>query len=167
MNAEPPAPMGGAPIDQQPMPPMDGQQPPMGGGPNMPQDPNMGDAHSGEEPMGDMPAEGGDDSTMGIINQLSPKDKEAVRAYAESMLARDENQGGGEEGGEMPPMDGQPPMGGQAPMAESFIFKKRQLDKVNEIFGEFDSGEKEDKPLEKKTKGKASKKSPFNAPEFN
>ena len=68
MNAEAPAPdMGNE------MPPMDGGAP-------------EGDMGGGME---------GDDSTMGIINQLSPKDREAVRAYAESMLTRDEAQNGG------------------------------------------------------------------------
>ena len=65
----------------------------MGGDPTMGGDPAMG----GDPSMGDDPAMGGDsndDSTMSIINQLSPEDREAVRSYAESMLNHegDENQ---------------------------------------------------------------------------
>ena len=142
MNAEPTAPMGGVPAPEEPMPPMDGQAPAEGGEEMPPMDAPAEAAPEGE----------GDDSTMGIINQLSPKDKEAVRAYAESMLARDEQQNG--EAGSapeepMPPMDGEmPPMDGQAPVSETVIFKKKQLDKVNEIFGGM--GDEEEKKLQTK-----------------
>ena len=71
----------------------------MGGDPNamggmdpnaMGGDPNAmgGDSMMNDPAMGSDPAMDGqtDDSTMSIINQLSDEDREAVRAYAESML---------------------------------------------------------------------------------
>lgn len=137
MNAEAPTPdMGNE------MPPMDGGAP-------------EGDMGGGMED---------DDSTMGIINQLNPKDREAVRAYAESMLARDETQNGEdpETESDVPPMD-------NAPMQESVIFSKRQLDKINENFGPMDDllkKDRDEKHLQVK-KGKTGNKSPFNNPRFN
>ena len=47
-----------------------------------------------DNPAPEQPEEGMGDSTMDIINQLSPDDREAVRAYAESMLSRDETKTG-------------------------------------------------------------------------
>lgn len=142
--------------------PMAGGQPPMDG-----QDPAMGgDPMAGEQP----PMEGGegDDSTMSIINQLSDEDREAVRAYAESMLSKSED---GQEApaGEDPMMD-DPAMGGeQPPMMESFIFTKKQLNTLMENFGPTeDELQKQDerKPLPKKKEKTVSGKSPFNSPKF-
>ena len=61
----------------------------------IPEDPNMMGDMSNEMPMGDeMPMDNnemGEDETMEIINQLSPKDKEAVKSYAESLISKDES----------------------------------------------------------------------------
>ena len=153
--------------------PMGGDVPPDGDG--------MLDPDMGGDPMGsDADMEGGeegDDSTMSIINQLSPEDREAVRSYAESMLSRDESQGGPEGGpddmgGEEPPMDGGPDMGpdqggGQPPMMERVVFTKKQLRKLNEALNIIEP-EKEDKNkgLEKKKGKSVNRKSPFNSPKF-
>ena len=157
--------MGGDPIAGE-QPPMDGQDPAMGGDPMM-GDPAMdGDPMAGEQP----PMEGGegDDSTMSIINQLSDEDREAVRAYAESMLSKSE--GGQEAPAGEDPMMGDPAMGGeQPPMMESFIFTKKQLNTLMENFGPTeDELQKQDerKPLPKKKEKTVSGKSPFNSP-FN
>lgn len=161
------APMDGeAPVDNAPM----GDMPQDNGGAPMDNAPMDG----GEAPMGDEPpmegGEEGDDSTMSIINQLSDTDKEAVRAYAKSMLNRDESQNNGEDNGEeeVPPMDasmGQNNDG--APMMECVIFTKKQLRKINENFGPTsDELEKDKKPLEKKKSKQVGLKSPFSAPRF-
>lgn len=67
-----------------------------------------------------------DDSTIGIINQLSDDDKDAVRAYAESLLSRNENNK--KQGQEM--SDGENDVtgvGADMPMMENVIFSKKQL----------------------------------------
>lgn len=146
--------MGGAPAGD----PMGGD--PMGGDPGMNDDPMNGPdmgADTGE----------GDDSTMSIINQLSDTDREAVRAYAESMLNRDETQAGVEptgEPGDAPmdaPMDA--PAGGdqEQPMMESVTFTKGQLEKINEVFGDIQNDFRDKKPLSKREEKVVSKKSPF------
>ena len=162
---------------------------PMGGDPGMGNmndgqldPPDMGGDMGGEPgpldgaPMG---AEGegeGDDSTMSIINQLSPEDREAVRSYAESMLSRDETKGE-DMGGEEPPMDGgEAPMGGDpgmgpdpnggAPMMESFVFSKKQIRSINENLPVTDLKKREDKVNDKKKGNNTPKKSPFNSPKF-
>jgi len=145
-------------------------------------DPNMGmdDGMGGEPPMDGGEGEEGDDSTMSIINQLSPEDREAVRSYAESMLARDESGGsegpdagmGGDPMGGDPGMGGgEPPMGpdqgGQPPMMETVIFKKGQLKRINEALNIIEPEEKtDDKGLEKRKGKTVNKKSPFNSPKF-
>lgn len=151
-------PMGGVPMDGSSM----GSDPSMGGAPM--DDPSMGGA-----PMDDPSMEDGgddDDSTVAIINQLSDTDREAVRAYAESMLNRDETQNNNED--EVPPMDasmGQDNSG--APMMETVIFTKKQLRKINENFGPTaDELNKDEKPLEKKKSKQVTSKSPFSAPKF-
>ena len=138
------------------MPPMD---PAMGGEEMPPMDPAMG----GEEmpPMGQ--ENGGDDSTESIINQLSDEDREAVRAYAESMLKKN-----GEQPTENGPETTDPAMGGE-PMMESAIFTKKQIEMIMENFGPTeDELQKDDKKhLSKKNERTVSKKSPFNSPKFN
>lgn len=130
-------------------PPMDDpnamEQPPM-------DDPMMGDQGGMEQP----PMDGEDDSTMSIINQLSDIDKEAVRAYAESMLNRDESSA-----------DENMP-GGEQPMMESVIFTKKQMDAILENVGiANDEEEKDNVNGFSKKKGKTvSNKSPFNTPKF-
>ena len=150
MDGASPAPAGDPMMGGDPMageqPPMDGQDPAMGGDPMaggeapmdgqdpaMGGDPMMGDPAMGGDPMagGEAPMEGGegDDSTMSIINQLSDEDREAVRAYAESMLNKSEGEQEAPAGED--PMMGDPAMGGeQPPMMESFIFTKKQLNKI-------------------------------------
>ena len=156
---------GGGPMSDG-QPPMDGQDPAVGGG-SMTDDTAMGgDPMDGAQPS--MDDGEGDDSTMSIINQLSDEDREAVRAYAESMLSKSK----GEQeapAGEGPMMD-DPAMGGeQQPMMESFIFTKKQLSTLMENFGPTeDELQKQDerKPLQKKKERTVSDKSPFNSPKF-
>lgn len=104
---------------------------------------------------------GGDDSTMSIINQLSDTDREAVRAYAESMLSRDEESDIDNDG-----------IGGdtQAPMQETIkvIFTKKQLLEMNENFGPTADELEKTKPeiFSKKTDRK-NNNTPFDKPKFN
>jgi hypothetical protein len=104
---------------------------------------------------------GGDDSTMSIINQLSDTDREAVRAYAESMLSRDEESDIDNDG-----------IGGdaQAPMQETrkVIFTKKQLLEMNENFGPTADELEKTKPeiFSKKTDRK-NNNTPFDKPKFN
>ena len=161
---------GQPPMDGQPpvdgQPPMDGQDPAVGGDPMTDDTAMGGDPMDGAQPS--MDDGEGDDSTMSIINQLSDEDREAVRAYAESMLSKSK----GEQeapAGEGPMMD-DPAMGGeQQPMMESFIFTKKQLSTLMENFGPTeDELQKQDerKPLQKKKERTVSDKSPFNSPKF-
>lgn len=137
--------------------PMMGGDPSMGGEEPMGGDPAMG----GEDPMmnGEDPAMGGegDDSTTSIINQLSPEDKEAVRAYAESMLNKTENQAG----------ENEEPMESEPPMMESVIFTKKQLKAINESFRDSEETRDDKTKLNKKKSQTVSNKSPFNSPKFN
>lgn len=154
MDGQDPA-MGGGPMDGE-QPPMDGQDPAMGGD-QMMDDPAMGgDPMAGGQPP--MEGEEGDDSTMSIINQLSDEDKEAVRAYAESMLNRTE----GPTTGSSDSMGGEEP-----PMMESVIFTKKQLKTLTESFrGDNKETEDNKKQLNPKKAQNVSKKSPFNSPKF-
>lgn len=172
-----PADMGMAPNDGQNIGAGPGMEDPaMGGGdgvldPNMGGDPAMDGGMppmDGEDPMGG--GEAGDDSTMSLFNQLSDEDKEAARGYIESMLSRDEGNGG-DMGGEEPPMGGEDPMAapdaqGGAPMMETVIFTKGQLRQLNENMMTMKDDE-EDDTVNTKKKGKSlGKKSPFNSPKF-
>ena len=149
-------------MNDMPMPDMENDS--MGGEPNMGDEPmnddsmgdepNMSDDSMNDEPMGDEPMDypendDNDDSTISIINQLSKEDKEAVRAYAESMLKRSE-----------------PSSEDNQPMMESFIFSKKQLQTIMENFNDTNNRE-ERNTLNKKEKRTVSKKSPFNSPKFN
>lgn len=143
----------------------------------MPEDPNMMDGGMPEEaPMGDDMAMGpgmnGDaseaggepnDETIEIINQLSPKDKEAVKSYAESLVSKDENNENVEGQNEVP-QDG---LNMEVPMNESFIFNKKQLNKLlMENFGPTEDELETNKKPNLIKKQKNVKKSPFNAPDF-
>ena len=127
---------------------------PMAGG-DMANDPMANDPMAGGDMGGDPMAGGeGDDSTMSIINQLSPEDKEAVRAYAESMLSNSNNNDAA-------------PMGGEEPVMESVIFTKKQLRTIMEGIGVTDDESVvSDRGLNKKKDKSVSKKSPFNSPRF-
>ena len=161
-------PMDNGQMNDMPMPDMENDS--MGGEPNMGDEPmnddsmgdepNMSDDSMNDEPMGDEPNMGdepmdypenddNDDSTISIINQLSKEDKEAVRAYAESMLKRSE-----------------PSSEDNQPMMETFIFSKKQLQTIMENFNDTNNRE-ERNTLNKKEKRTVSKKSPFNSPKFN
>ena len=180
----------GAPVDDMGMAPNDGQN--IGTGPGM-EDPSMGgeppmdgmggtdgqlnpdmggDAPMDDEPPmdGEMGGEEGDDSTISIINQLSPEDREAVRSYAESMLSRDESNGEGME--EEPPMGGDEPVpgpdgqGNEPPMMESVIFTKKQLKKINENMMTMKTDDEKGPKKMSKKGNSLGKKSPFNSPKF-
>lgn len=142
----------------------------MGSDQGMMDDPNAigGDPNAmGEDPSA-IGGEGIGDDTMSIINQLSDADREAVRAYAESMLSRDETQG--EVGGEQDGGDDLPIDANGQPMMETVIFTKNQLKMINEELGLNSQLKNKDddgkKPLQKKTSNTTSKKSPFNPPKF-
>ena len=120
--------------EENPMPMDDASLAPEGGNKEEPMP--MGDE---EMPMNDMPMDSdipegdngmGDDETMNIINKLSPKDKEAVKSYAESLSSNNEDSNEPEQ--QEPMQDG---LNMEAPMNETFIFKKSQLNKLMENFG--------------------------------
>lgn len=156
MDDASPAPEGG----EMPM------DPGMGGGmpegDEMPMDPGMGGGmpEGGEMPM-DLGMEG--DETMEIINNLSPKDKEAVKSYAESLISKDESEDNAEEAQDIPAQDG---LNMEPPMNETFIFKKKQLNKLMENFGPTKTELEKDKKSNLVKKQKKTKKTPFNAPDF-
>ena len=104
----------------------------------------------------------GDDETMDIINKLSPKDKEAVKSYAESLASNNEDSNEPEQQ-EEPMQDG---LNMEAPMNETFIFKKSQLNKLMENFGPTNDELVNDKKTNLSKKQKNVKNSPFNAPDF-
>lgn len=130
----------------------------------MPMDDSMGqEMNNGEMPMDNsVPSDMEGDETIDIINKLSPKDKEAVKSYAESLVSQDENNN--ETNDEAMP-DG---LNMEAPVNETFIFKKEQLNKIMENFGPTkDELEKTEKPKLLKKGKKNIENSPFNSPEFN
>lgn len=133
----------------------------------MPEDPNMMGGMENEMPMGDETpmdnSEMGDDETMDIINQLSPKDKEAVKSYAESLISKDESSDNTEETQDAPVQDG---LNMEAPMNETFIFRKKHLNKLMENFGPTETELEKDKKPNLVKKQKKTKKTPFNAPDF-
>ena len=140
--------MGGNPMGGDPG--MGGD--PMGGDPGMSGDPMGGDPMGGDPGIGD----GESDDTMSIINKLSDTDKEAVRAYAESMLSRDEN-------------NTQDSPGNEGQMMESVIFTKKQIKKIQEEIGpnkDYISSER-DNGLQKKTSKTVKNNSPFKPKKFN
>lgn len=151
----------GAPMDMGD-PSMNGGAPMDMGDPSMGGDPSMNDGvpmDMGDPSMsGDMDAEGAaDDSTVSIINQLSPEDREAVRSYAESMLNRSEDNGEGEA--QTQPSD-------ETLAMESVIFTKKQLRKIMENVGIFNNDTDKKTPLKNKGTKSVTKKSPFNSPKF-
>ena len=107
-------------------------------------------------------AEGGDDSTASIIDQLSDDDKEAVRNYAKSLLNRDETSAPEEPAMEEPAPT---PSQGQDVMME---ISKGRLKKVQKVLREKfrDVDDKEDKTdrKQKKVNKDFRKKTPFDSP---
>lgn len=138
---------------------MDSQVPPVqdGGIEDTSGDEEMPSDNADESP--EMP-EGGDDSTMSIINQLSDKDRDAVRAYAESLLNRSEAPNEGPQGEEST----------NQPMMESIKAKKGDWKRLLENFGptqdEISVDSENNKSLTKKSKKSVVQDSPFNAPNF-
>lgn len=133
----------------------------------MPEDPNMMGGMENEMPMDDeIPMDNGEmggDETMDIINQLSPKDKEAVKSYAESLISKDESSDSTEEAQDAPVQDG---LNMETPMNETFIFRKKHLNKLMENFGPTETELEKDKKPNLVKKQKKTKKTPFNAPDF-
>lgn len=145
-----------------------------------PQEDNMGDnapmPNDGEMPdeaPNDMPTEepdmsGGnewDDSTAAIIQKLSPEDREAVRAYAESMLSKSEDNATEDNGEDMPQDNG---LMDDDQLMEA-TFTKAQLNYLAENFGPTQdelTQDLENKPLAGKEKKSIKSNSPFAAPDF-
>ena len=111
--------------EENPMPMDDASLAPEGG--NMEEPMPMDDMSMDNMPMDSDIPEGdngmGDDETMDIINKLSPKDKEAVKSYAESLASNNEDSNEPEQQ-EEPMQDG---LNMEAPMNETFIFKKKSI----------------------------------------
>ena len=137
---------------------------------NMAEDPNAGTPAEGDPNIegGDMgmDAEGDDDSTSSIIDQLSDEDKEAVRNYAKSLLNRDETNTGEEMPGmEAPGAAPAPEQAGQGVMME---ITKGRLKKVQQRLHETFRSQEDDKDetdrKQKKVKKNIGKKSPFDSP---
>lgn len=139
------------------------EDPTMGG--DIPQDlPDVGgdmgnEGNAPEIPDTDTTAEGNDDSTMSIINQLSDEDRESVRAYAESML--DKNGGTEENEPEIPDTEEEMP---QENFQESRRFTKKQL---KEEFGPKTNSENESPLNQNKKRTEVRNGNPFNPPKFN
>ena len=139
---------------------------------NMAEDPNAGMPAEGDQSMedGDMgmeggEAEGGDDSTASIIDQLSDDDKEAVRNYAKSLLNRDEANAGEAPGTEEPGAAPAPDQGGQGVMMEITKGRlKKVQQKLHETFRSQEEDEDETDRKQKKVKKNVGKKSPFDSP---
>lgn len=143
------------------IPEMPNEDPAMGG--DIPQDLPDVDGDMGNEndtpEIPDTEAEGGDDSTMSIINQLSDEDRESVRAYAESMLNK--NGGTEENEPEIPDAEEEIP---QENFQESKRFTKKQL---KEEFGPKTNSENESPLNQNKKRTEVKNGNPFNPPKFN
>ena len=154
------------PADDTPAPAPDNSSDEMGNQIPPVQDGSMEDTSGDEEIPSDnadespeMP-EGDDDSTMSIIGQLSDKDRDAVRAYAESLLNRSEAPNEGTQGEEST----------NQPMMEALKAKKSDWRRLVENFGptqdEISVDSENNKSLAKKSKKSVVQDSPFNAPNF-
>ena len=138
---------------------------------NMAEDPNAGMPAEGDPSMegGDMGDEstGDGDSTMDIINSLTPKDQETVRAYALSLKTTEEPTGTDNEGG-MPDMEEPAPAPGQAGQGVMMEITKGRLKKVQRRLHETFRSQEDDKDetdrKQKKVKKNVGKKSPFDSP---
>ena len=106
-----------------------------------------------------------DDSTSGIIDQLSDEDKEAVRNYAKSLLSRDEGQPepGMEDmgGGEQPAAPAQ----GQGVMMEITKGRLKRVQRhLSETFRDNERQDDESDRKQKKVNKNFGKKTPFDSP---
>ena len=121
----------------------------MDGNNEMPTDDMMGGEPASDEE---------DDSTISIVNQLSPDDKEAVRSYAESLLKRSE------------PSQEEQQEDERQPMMETMTIKKGDMETLLETIvpsqDELFMTSDKNKPLNKKAKKNISSNSPFSAPKF-
>ena len=131
---------------------------------NMAADPNAGmpaeDPMAGADPNVGAAPEGGDDSTAGIIDQLSDEDKEAVRNYAKSLLNRDETAAPEEASAEEPAAPA--PDQGQGVMME---ISKGRLKKVQKYLNEkFRENDRDDDNKETRTPPKKVNKKNFGSP---
>ena len=139
---------------------------------NMAEDPNAGMPTDGDPAMegGDMgmeggEAEGGDDSTASIIDQLSDEDKEAVRNYAKRLLNRDEASPAEMSGMEEPASPAAPGQSGQGVMMEITKGRlKKVQQKLHETFRSQEDNKDETDRKQKKVKKNIGKKSPFDSP---
>lgn len=137
---------------------------------NMAEDPNAGmpaeDPMAGEDMNVGSEAEGDDDSTASIIDQLSDDDKEAVRNYAKSLLNRDETTGPEDAGMGME----EPEMAAQSQAQPGVMMEisKGRLKKVQkalqEKFRDNDSDDDETERKQEKVRKNHGKKSPFDSP---
>ena len=150
-----------------------GADPELGAGiGNMANDPNAGMPAEGDPGMegADMgmeggEAEGGDDSTASIIDQLSDDDKEAVRNYAKSLLNRDETNTGEAPGMEEPAPAPAQDQAGQGVMMEITKGRlKKVQQRLNETFRSQEDDEDETDRRQKKVKRNTGRKSPFDSP---
>jgi hypothetical protein len=148
---------------------------PMGADPNM----GAGIGNMAEDPNAGMPAEedpgmeGGDmgdestgdgDSTMDIINSLTPKDQETVRAYALSLKTTEEPTDVDNEGGMPNTEEPAPNQAGQGVMMEITKGRLKQVQqRLRENFRDKNDG-KEVKKREEKVNKNTGKKSPFDSP---
>lgn len=145
---------------------------PMNGGQEIGDDQNDMDGGPMNEPDMGSDSEDGDDSTMSIINKLTDADREAVRAYAESMLNREETSGDDEMNigdDEMNIGDDENNSDQGEQMMEQFLFTKGQVLSLNEKLGAKKTAGLDDdsKPLNKKNTSKTvSAKSPFSPKKF-
>ena len=107
---------------------------------NVAEDPNAAAPAEGDAGMEDVDpnlgsdAEGNDDSTTGIIDQLSDEDKEAVRNYAKSLLSRDETEMPGAEPGMEEPVAPAPDQEQGVMMEITKGRLKKVQQKLSEIF---------------------------------
>ena len=138
---------------------------------NMAEDPNAGmpaeDPGMEGEDMGmeGGEADGGDDSTASIIDQLSDDDKEAVRNYAKSLLNRDEANADAMPGMEEPAPAPAPDQGGQGVMMEISKGRlKKVQQKLHETFRAQEDEKEDSGRKQKKVKMNTGKKSPFDSP---
>ncbi len=143
-----------------------GGDPNMMGGPEMPQDPNM------EQPMNDNGEQDASKEKKEIQKNIGKacadfrdyqgQDKEELGKWISGML--DSLDGEDDENTDFDDDSIEAPVEQEMPM-ESVVFKKKQLNKVNEIFGT-DNLSTDNKPKNEKIKNNSVKNTPFNNPDY-